>query len=128
MELLLIYQDTFWKIWLRMGYLLYLIDCLMERIFDFIIAKTSWNNFASFVRTYGTNEVSTIQRAGAWASFLIDIRDEGENWPLWRCYYGWAIFKETWISYFKKRPKTNQHILSEEEIQQFLGYTKEGKE
>jgi hypothetical protein len=120
-ELLFIYKDTFWKIWLRLGYLLYLVDRLIEKLFD-LTTKIGWFKIAGFIRTYGTGSMDPSTRASAWADTVIDVRDEGENWLLWRCYFGWTLFKETLISYFQRRPALppTTTVLTEEEIRQLL--------
>ena len=119
MELLLIYKDTFWKIWIRLGYLLYLGDRLVERIFDWT-TKAGLFKFATLIRTYGTGSMSPSIKASAWADIVIDVQDEGNNWPLWRCYFGWSLLKETLIFYFQKKTPAPAPILSEEEIRQLL--------
>jgi len=120
MELLLIYKDTFWKTWLRLGYFIYLVDRLVEKFFD-LMTKIGWFKLAGLIRTYGTGRTMAITRASAWATTVIDISDEGNNWPLWRCYYGWSLLKETLISYFKtEKPVPSTSILTDEEIRQLL--------
>ncbi len=125
-----IYRDTFWKLWLRIGYLIYLFDRIVEKLFDLFVATIGHGKIASFVRTYGTHDMEPVTRAAACADIVMESRmkilDEDENWPLWRCYYGAALFKEVWIYYLKmifqgKRPKPGPSLLTEEKVRQLLG-------
>jgi hypothetical protein len=127
MELLLIYKDTFWKIWLRLAYLSYLIDCLAEKIFDLLL-KLNLYWLAGVVRTFGSGNMSPITNAAAYADVLTqereEILDEEHNPALWRCYYGAALFREVWVCYFEtifcgRRPPTVSP-LSDEEVQSLL--------
>lgn len=119
--LVFIYWDTLWKIWIRIGYFIWLIDGLTEKVFDLIVGTIGYGKIASFFRTYGTRSMTPCWKACARASAMIESRDEGENQRLWRCYYGWALFKETLLSYFKKMPEIPcAPILTDEEVGQLL--------
>jgi hypothetical protein len=129
-ELFYIYKDTFWKIWLRLVYLSYLLDCLVEKVFDLIVATIGYGKIAHFIRTYGTGDMTPITNAVANANITIrsrmEVLDEEWNGALWRCYYGSALIKEVWTLRWKiirkKRPITSEApVLSEEDIQQLLG-------
>lgn len=129
MELIYVYKDTFWKIWLHMAYLLGLVDCLVEKVFDLLVATIGYGKIACFVRTYGTGDMTPITMATANADITIrsrmEVLDEEWNGALWKCYYGAALFREVWTVNWKilrgKRSIVRSAIvLSEEDIQQLL--------
>ncbi len=129
MELIYIYKDTFWKVWLRLAYLLYLTDCLVEKVFDLVVATIGYGKIAKFIRTYGTGNMAPVVNASANANITIrsrmEVLDEDWNDSLWRCYYGSALFREVWMLRWKiiikKRLVTPPEVvLSEEDIKQLL--------
>ncbi len=115
-----IYRNTFWLIWLRIGYLMWLVDQLVEKLFDLIVAIFGYGKLASFIRTYGTSNMYAVDQAVHGANVAIEGWGE-ECLGLWRCYYGWDLFKHTWISYFKPRKQDQPRIvLDDEEVRQLL--------
>jgi hypothetical protein len=130
-NILVIYIDTFRKIGLWLGWFLYNLDRVNDRIFDLVISHEPYKNWkfklANFYRTRGTNDSSIFISAAAEAEYrleamgevkkelsegLVIVRHGKKHWVetpedienqlLYRCLYGLRLYKCIFDSYMKK--------------------------
>jgi hypothetical protein len=82
-----IYSDAFIMLWLKLGYLLYLVDRLGEKLCGKLIDRDLWE-LAFFIRTYGTRDSGIWMHAGAMSVIITEELGERDNETLTRCYFG----------------------------------------
>jgi hypothetical protein len=95
------YLDMFVVLWMKLGYLLYLVDKLSEKLFDWLIDRR-WLDLACFIRTYATNDSGIWIYAAVAAGVIAEELDEGENRTLYRCYFGLQLFARIFEIHLKR--------------------------
>jgi len=88
-------------LWMKLGYLLYLVDKLSEKLFDKLIEK-NWVNLAFFIRTYGTNNSELWIYAGVVTEVITEELGERDNQTLYRCYFGLQLFARVFEIHLKR--------------------------
>ncbi len=88
-------------VWMKLGYLLYLVDKLGEKLFDSLIDR-NWFRLACFIRTYGTNDSELWMYAGAVTEVITEELGAKDNQTLYRCYFGLELFARIFEIHFKR--------------------------
>jgi hypothetical protein len=97
LKLIIVYVDTFYKLWLKLGYFLYKIDRFNEKFFDKLIDR-GWLNLAIYLRSYGTTSSKSKDAfnifpiAAGHAEFYAERSGNKKNHSINRCYYGLSLF------------------------------------
>jgi hypothetical protein len=107
LKIIIIYVDTFYKLWLKLGFFLYKIDRFNEKLFDKLIDK-GWLNLAIYLRSYGTTRAETksdfniFPIAAGHAEFYTDRSGHKGNNSINRCYFGLSLFGQVFKYHSKK--------------------------
>lgn len=113
-----LYAQTFLKLGLWFGYLLYQLDRLNEKVFD-LMSNRGWYNLAMFIRDRGTKTDHILQIAGGNASALtdeycerydlikryvtVDGSDHSNEWyGVYECFYGLQLYKLIFCDYGRR--------------------------
>lgn len=97
LKIVFIYVDTFYKLWLKFGWLLYKLDRLNEKMFDKMMDR-GWLNLAIYFRSYGTtnakskSDFNIFPIAAGHAEFYTEKSNNKGNHSINRCYYGLSLF------------------------------------
>jgi len=92
-------MDTLYKLWLKLGWLLYKVDRLNEKLFDKLV-DIGWLRLALYLRSYGTmplkskDDFNLFAAAAAYAEYYTERAGHKDNHSINRCYYGLSLFDQ----------------------------------